>query len=1106
MTKSSNADKQTKTPRTYRFKRVFIIAALVLFSWSVLQPLILSSIANAAATPVPASREEVERYEALRGLLNGRSQNSGSSYACRDYQVSGELPLEDEISADDYSNADYSPLVKYDSGGYDISKATFRVPATLFGDGTNEVTCKKALSLAYGGMFTSGNLAARRQEFIKKYYDTSSAPYKLKSGAKASAYSDVRTFMLSLISGRSDSFLWWRDRIISQAFNTCWKWGNPANPLTKDTPDSERYKPENWVTEQGGNKAGGYMVESAIEGRYDDGVVNCDGVKDYVLDDASHHYIMGFSEGDLQDKLDDATQAAELQARIDNTTGVLLTNPDGLRFCGVGFGMIPAGNPSIVDYLQYIATWLANGGTHPFKNVFNTEVTLKDGTKLAPNAQTSAEANPGATQTFIDFENCLKQAYPDLEAALNTHFAPPSADRVNTGGAQAEQKSCENNSGVLSWIVCSAVDLISGVFNWIDTQIQALLGVDREKYTSAEMYTAWVGFRNIAYAILVIMMLVMVISTAIGSGLFDAYTVKKALPRMFAAILFITFSWYITQVLIDLSNIVGNGVLGIMTSPFTQINGTSVTFGALFSGASAGAITGLGGTAALGIGVAIWAIPGAGGILLGYVGTGLLVITLAFLVLILRQMFILVLMLFAPLAILAWVFPGNDKLWKLWWSSFTKLLMMFPLIMALIGAGRIFSFVIADTDQGLIAFIIKFAAYVIPYGLIPLTFKFAGGAFASLSGMVNDRSKGGFDRLKKSRQKNYHKAGGNVLQRRANAAGWMQNQGSMEGRGAFGRRVFRTGGRVLGSGNVEAAMSARNAEEAKIINDQIATGRDDAIRGLTVNKAQADRLEMGEANAEGVRENALKRIEKDGTIKYKTLGGAWVSEAAVVEGHQRWGKNQFAQQAALSYEMRKASTDEEVAGISERYMDLATGEGGWGLSKRQATGNFTGAGFENQAQHIEFKHTKAVTDPVTGETRMELDAAGMAKEVFEKKGAYPLSQMSAHTIDQLTRAYDAPDTPPETKKHIEAIAEMFVQRGGALEGARDESGVPVEPTRAPAAATEGATGSTMAPRVYASGAASVNQAVNNLVRRTTQGAAPTDPYHPSQGSSPQSEL
>src|SRR5690606_1638413 len=111
--------------------------------------------------------------------------------------------------------------------------------------------------------------------------------------------------------------------------------------------------------------------------------------------------------------------------------------------------------------------------------------------------------------------------------------------------------------------------------------------------------------------------------------------------------------------------------------------------------------------------------------------------------------------LLAPLAILSWIFPGNDGLWKLWWNTFSKLLMMFPLIMIILGAGRIAAHLIdisgGGTGQSIVNPLLKLTAYVLPYMFIPLAFKFAGGVFANLAGMVNDREKGIFDRIKKNR-------------------------------------------------------------------------------------------------------------------------------------------------------------------------------------------------------------------------------------------------------------------------------------------------------------------------------------------------------------------
>lgn len=837
----------------------------------------------------------------------------------------------------------------------------------------------------------------------------------------------------------------------------------------------------------------GMLVDDAA-GDGKDGVWDCEEFANFIKNNPAWFSYVDKSESEIKALVGQEDAAAERQKKIDDIKNLLIRNQSVLAQC-VASSNAPSGfaNLPALGQINAITTALVNGSTTiPYSGASAT---------MNPDEIpdfSDAEAAAGSTGTLDEtvtgaLLSCLTEKLPDLQEIIDREITS-----TYDAGDETEEigPSCEHNSGILSWITCAVIDLISSVFNWVDTQIQALLGVDREKYTDDNMYKAWSAIRNIAFAVLVVIMLVMVIGTALGTQLFDAYTVKRAMPRMIIAIFYIALSWWINIFLIDLFNAIGNGTLGIMTSPWASISGDNVTFASLFQGGAAAAgASALGVGAVLGITGAMFILPGAAGILLSWIGTALLVIGIAFLVLVLRQMFIIVLTLFAPVAILAWIFPGNDKLWKLWWSSFSKLLMMFPLIMALIASGRIFSEVIGTTSEGVLSFIIKISAYVIPYALIPLTFKFAGGAFAAVTGMVNDRGKGAFDRLKNSRKKNYHKAGGNLLQRRAELAGRMQNAGSAEmnakgkERSAFSRKLYRGGGRILGAGNVEAAMSARNAEEAKVINDQIATGRDDAIRGLTVDKKAIDEMGWEAAEAQG-----LVQTDDKGQRQYKTLGGSWVSEAAVVEGHQRWGKNQFAQQAALSYEMRKVNTREQAEDLKTRYASLATGD--WGLSERQAGGNWIGAAFENQNTNLEYKYT----DWKNGDT----DAGKLADEIYEKKGSYPLSQMHAHTIEQLTnghkeirdkeaRGETLTEREQETKKKIAAISETFVQRyatGAGVAGMEGETPVMGPPT--PPGVVD--PGSTTA-RTVSSGAGAVNEAVNELAHETGRIHTPPPENH-----------
>ncbi len=639
----------------------------------------------------------------------------------------------------------------------------------------------------------------------------------------------------------------------------------------------------------------------------------------------------------------------------------------------------------------------------------------------------------------------------------------------STGGAggsgdsgTAQKDSCESINTGLSWIICPVINILDGVTSSLDTVIQSLLETPDPNTLGGKkcinpqdpndkachLYQAWGRVRNVALIILIPIMLVMVIGTALGFSFLDAYTVKRAMPRFLIAILFISLSWYITAFLISLTNVVGHGILGLITQPFGVADQTLKD---LINPGAAGVSTVATGAIIFGL---FFTHTISLGIIFSLAFVAAIGLLIGFLVLVVRQILLIALVILAPLAILAWIFPNNDRMWKLWWGTFSKLLLMYPLIMILIGAGRIAASIIpfqqGNTSgllDGLFTNILIVIAYVLPYFFIPLTFRFAGGILGNLSGWVNDKSRGLFDRQKKYRAetaaKGHERFGRRVVARKADWQGRLQDAASRRGR--VGGAALRTLGYGLGY-NVQADSSARQLSVAKEINDQINTGRDEEIRGLTVNRRAARAAGALVLDADGHMSNGLMRTNGDtGATEYKTLGGAWVSEANVLGGYRRWGNDRYAQQAALSYEMRKAMTDDEVQGISERYETLSTDRaGGWGMNGGQATGALKGAGFENQNQHLEFKYTK-----LDG----TVDYKGMAKEAYEKRGSYPLAQMSSHTIARLKEAYDTGDA--ETQQYVQGVAENFMYRGGVSAGA---AGSDDEAARAAAAAAARAAG------------------------------------------------
>lgn len=128
-------------------------------------------------------------------------------------------------------------------------------------------------------------------------------------------------------------------------------------------------------------------------------------------------------------------------------------------------------------------------------------------------------------------------------------------------------------------------------------------------------------------------------------------------------------------------------------------------------------------------------------------------------------------------------------------------------------------------NSELFTILIQIAAYITPYFLIPATFKFGLGVFGNLAGMINDRSRGFFDRNRKFRANQMAK----------------KRQDHMEGKSWLGTGRTGRAYRRVGTGNFgltarqrrnfganEAAITARAAEEGLKRDNGRAFADDDA--------------------------------------------------------------------------------------------------------------------------------------------------------------------------------------------------------------------------------------------------------------------------------------
>lgn len=491
----------------------------------------------------------------------------------------------------------------------------------------------------------------------------------------------------------------------------------------------------------------------------------------------------------------------------------------------------------------------------------------------------------------------------------------------------------------------------------------------------------------------------------------DAYTVRKAVPRILIAAIGINLSIYLCLAAVDITNIIAEGMAGLLVAPFD-------TSGMASFGVKTGAPTYLAG----GVGVALGSGPmtaatvatytaiatqGIGAITGALASMLFLLIPAVFLALavlvtvVIRQALLFFLIVSAPVAIACFILPGTEKYFQKWWDLFLKTLLVYPIIAVIFAVSDVFASIIFSTAEGNVVGIAKIVTGIIvifaPLFMIPFAFRFAGGAIAAIAGAATgagDRmAKSGF--VKARREYYGQRTADNLTRGRAEAyRNAVQKadtrQGITRGRAA-GWRARKYSGY---QNNILDRESELNARQGEML--QKATGHgDDALqRAYTVNKELADRQ-----MAAGIGAGDTWKKNEDGSTSYRTAGGSWASSFSVDESRRKYGKNNVTQlQQSLSYEMRKATTQEEQDKIVTSFGAIADE---WKLSENQANGTWIGAGFANQDTNLQWKHGRWNKD--NGSFAMAANAAGVIQEIDEKKGSWEAGRYNADTWTSMTR-------------------------------------------------------------------------------------------------------
>lgn len=450
-----------------------------------------------------------------------------------------------------------------------------------------------------------------------------------------------------------------------------------------------------------------------------------------------------------------------------------------------------------------------------------------------------------------DSEYCETQ-YKGRDEEINACKQGQSAEIETPSEGDGGEEEGKNSCGVdgIGWLVCPLMSFAGSLGDASYSAISYFLSIDKGIFKDQEnggLEQAWKFFRDIANAVFAVIFLWVIFSQISNVGVSN-YGIKKILPRLIIGALLVNLSFYLCQIAVDLSNILGFSLKGVLEGAASKVGTQSAEVGTFYTLLA-------GGLALVGVGLFIFlavSIPTIMALLLA-----LLVVLV---ILIVRQAAVILLIAISPLAFAAWLLPNTENLFKKWVSMFRGLLIVFPVISLLYGAGKLAGAVLAAVgtdDPNNPKETMQFAALaasILPLGATPFVLKSSlnslgsfAGKLGGLSGLANKKLGGAIGNsignsrlndLKKGWQKNSAKrqanrrSGNTWLGRKADAL-----RGS-NSRLAKGAGIMLNPRRALDNSWLGRATGlSEGAARSQAISDELfeneVKGQALALRGMT---------------------------------------------------------------------------------------------------------------------------------------------------------------------------------------------------------------------------------------------------------------------------------
>lgn len=334
--------------------------------------------------------------------------------------------------------------------------------------------------------------------------------------------------------------------------------------------------------------------------------------------------------------------------------------------------------------------------------------------------------------------------YKGRDKEINACKQGQSAEIETPSEGDGGEEEGKNSCGVdgIGWLVCPLMSFAGSLGDASYSAISYFLSIDKGIFKDQEnggLEQAWKFFRDIANAVFAVIFLWVIFSQISNVGVSN-YGIKKILPRLIIGALLVNLSFYLCQLAVDLSNILGFSLKGVLEGAASKVGTQSAEVGTFNTFI-------IGGIALVGVGLFIFlavSIPTLLALLLA------LIVVLV--ILIVRQAAVILLIAISPLAFAAWLLPNTENLFKKWVSMFRGLLIVFPVISLLYGAGKLAGAVLAasatddpnnpkETMQ-----LAALAASILPLGATPFVLKSSlnslgsfAGKLGGLSGLANKK-------------------------------------------------------------------------------------------------------------------------------------------------------------------------------------------------------------------------------------------------------------------------------------------------------------------------------------------------------------------------------